>query len=42
MLILSVAFLVGAVVQDLPSSQFALLFLAISYPLYLGVKKLNR
>lgn len=41
MLIASVAFLVGAVVQDLPSSQFALLFLVVSYPLYLGVKRLN-
>ncbi len=41
MLILSVAFLIGAVVQDLSSSQFALLFLVISYPLYLGVKRLN-
>jgi len=30
-----------AVVQDLPSSQFALLFLVVSYPLYLGVKRLN-
>ena len=41
MLIASVAFLVGAVVQDLPSSQYALLFLVVSYPLYLGVKRLN-
>jgi basic amino acid/polyamine antiporter, APA family len=41
MLIASIAFLVGAVVQDLPSSQFALLFLVVSYPLYLGVKRLN-
>ncbi|TDB66095.1 APC family permease [Arundinibacter roseus] len=41
MLVASLAFLVGAVIQDLPSSQFALLFLVLSYPLYLGVKKLN-
>lgn len=41
MLILSVAFLIGAVVQDLPSSQYALLFLIISYPVFLIVKKLN-
>ncbi len=42
MLILSIAFLVGAVVQDLPSSQYALLFLVISYPVYLLVSKLNQ
>jgi len=42
MLILSLAFLVSAVVQDLPSSKFALLFLVISYPVYLLVRKLNR
>ncbi|REA55260.1 amino acid permease [Dyadobacter luteus] len=42
MLILSLAFLVSAVVQDLSSSQFALLFLVISYPLYLLVRKWNR
>jgi APA family basic amino acid/polyamine antiporter len=41
MLLASMAFLVGAVVQDLPSSKYALLFLVVSYPLYLGVKKLN-
>ena len=41
MLIISIAFLVGAVVQDISSSQYALLFLVISYPLYLGVKKFN-
>ena len=42
MLILSLAFLVSAVVQDLPSSKFALLFLVVSYPVYLLVRKLNR
>jgi APA family basic amino acid/polyamine antiporter len=42
MLILSIAFLVSAIVQDLPSSQFALLFLIISYPVYLLVTRLNR
>lgn len=34
LLICSILFLVGAVIQDLKSSQFALIFLAISYPLY--------
>ncbi|SEJ83045.1 amino acid/polyamine/organocation transporter, APC superfamily [Dyadobacter sp. SG02] len=42
MLILSIAFLIGAIVQDLPSSQYALLFLVISYPVYLLVRKLNQ
>lgn len=42
MLIISVAFLVSAIVQDISSSQYALLFLIISYPLYLMVKKFNR
>ncbi|MGX5856098.1 APC family permease [Dyadobacter jiangsuensis] len=42
MLILSIAFLVGAIVQDLPSSQYALLFLVVSYPVYLLVSKLNQ
>ncbi|MEO6287294.1 MAG: amino acid permease [Dyadobacter sp.] len=42
MLLLSIAFLVSAVVQDLPSSQYALLFLIISYPAYLLVTRLNK
>jgi APA family basic amino acid/polyamine antiporter len=42
MLILSIAFLISAVVQDLPSSQYALLFLIVSYPLYLLVRRWNR
>lgn len=42
MLLLSIAFLVSAVVQDLPSSQYALLFLIISYPAYLLVSRLNK
>ena len=42
MLILSIAFLVSAVVQDLPSSKFALLFLVVSYPVYLVVSRLNK
>lgn len=41
LLIISVLFLIGAVVNDLNSSKYALIFLIISYPLYLGVKKLN-
>lgn len=39
LLIVSLLFLIGAVVNDLNSSKFALVFLAVSYPLYLGVKK---
>ncbi|QRR02866.1 APC family permease [Dyadobacter sandarakinus] len=42
MLIVSLAFLVGAIIQDLPSSRFALLFLIVSYPAYLAVSRLNR
>ncbi|MCE7063097.1 APC family permease [Dyadobacter sp. CY343] len=42
MLICSLAFLVGAVIQDLGSSQYALLFLVISYPAYLLVRRANR
>lgn len=42
MLICSLAFLGSAVVQDLGSSQYSLLFLVISYPLYLLVSRLNR
>jgi APA family basic amino acid/polyamine antiporter len=42
MLLMSIAFLVSAVVQDLPSSQYALLFLIISYPAYLLVTRLNK
>ncbi|WP_439557290.1 APC family permease [Dyadobacter sp.] len=41
MLICSIAFLIGAVIQDLASSQFALLFLVISYPAYLLVRRAN-
>ncbi|WAC15498.1 APC family permease [Dyadobacter pollutisoli] len=42
MLLLSIAFLVSAIVQDLPSSQYALLFLIISYPAYLLMSRLNK
>lgn len=42
MLILSIAFLIGAVVQDLSGSKYALLFLIISYPAFLLVRKLNQ
>lgn len=42
MLIISVAFLVSAIVQDLSSSQYALIFLIMSYPIYLLVTRLNR
>lgn len=41
LLIVSILFLIGAVYNDLKSSQYALIFLVISYPLYKGVKKLN-
>jgi basic amino acid/polyamine antiporter, APA family len=34
LLICSLLFLIGAVLQDLKSSQFALIFLALSYPLF--------
>ncbi|NBA87146.1 amino acid permease [Emticicia sp. CRIBPO] len=34
LIVTSVLFLVGAIYQDLKSSQFALIFLALSYPLY--------
>jgi basic amino acid/polyamine antiporter, APA family len=37
----SVLFLVGAAIQDPPSSKYALIFLVLSYPLYLVVKWLN-
>ena len=42
MLIISIAFLVSAVVQDLPSSKYSLLFLIVSYPVYLLVRRLNK
>jgi APA family basic amino acid/polyamine antiporter len=41
MLIVSLAFLVSAVVQDWNSSKYSLLFLVISYPVYLLVRKIN-
>ncbi len=37
----SVLFLVGAAIQDPQSSRYALIFLVLSYPLYLVVKRLN-
>ncbi|WP_247235762.1 APC family permease [Telluribacter sp. SYSU D00476] len=42
MLIASIAFLIGVVVQDMASSQYALLFMIISYPLFLVVRRLNQ
>ena len=41
MLIASFAFLISAVLQDWNSSKFSLLFLVLSYPIYLGVKRMN-
>jgi APA family basic amino acid/polyamine antiporter len=40
-LVASVLFLVGAAIQDPQSSRYALIFLVLSYPLYLVVKRLN-
>jgi len=42
MLIISFAFLISAIFQDISSSQYALLFLVISYPIFLVVQRLNR
>jgi basic amino acid/polyamine antiporter, APA family len=42
MLVISIGFLIIAIIQDLSSSQYALLFLVLSYPIYLGVKRVNR
>jgi len=42
MLVISIAFLISAVFQDIASSQYALLFLALSYPIFLAVQRLNR
>jgi APA family basic amino acid/polyamine antiporter len=41
LLVISLLFLIGAVVQDLSSSQFALLFLILSYPIYKAVRYFN-
>jgi APA family basic amino acid/polyamine antiporter len=41
-LIASVAFLVGAAIQDPASSRYALIFMVLSYPLFLLVKRYNR
>lgn len=42
LLIVSTLFLIGTVIGDLESSSFALVFIAISYPLFLFVKKQNQ
>jgi basic amino acid/polyamine antiporter, APA family len=42
LLIISILFLVGTVVGDLESSSFALVFIVVSYPLFLIVKKQNQ
>lgn len=42
MLLISIAFLVSAVVQDISSSKFSILFLVLSYPIFLAVQRLNR
>ncbi|MBA4851968.1 APC family permease [Emticicia sp. BO119] len=42
LIIISLLFLTGAVYQDIESSGYALIFLVISYPLFLLTKKLNQ
>ncbi len=42
LIVISLLFLTGAVYQDIKSSGYALIFLIISYPLYLLTKKLNQ
>ena len=41
LLLLSIGFLIGAVYTDLESSKYALIFLVISYPIFLGVQGWN-
>ena len=41
LLIISILFLIGAVLNDLKSSQYALVFLVVSYPMYRAVKRWN-
>lgn len=42
MMIISLAFLVGVIYSDPYSSAYAVGFILLSYPLFLGVKRLNR
>lgn len=42
LIVISILFLIGAVYQDIKSSGYALIFLIISYPLFLLTKKLNQ
>lgn len=42
LIVISLLFLIGAVYQDIKSSIYALIFLIISYPLFLLTKKLNQ
>ncbi|MFY7908572.1 MAG: APC family permease [Emticicia sp.] len=41
LIIISIMFLVGAVYQDINSSMYALIFLVLSYPLFLMTKKIK-
>jgi len=41
LLVLSILFLAGAVYSDIHSSKFAIIFLVLSYPLFILVNKLN-
>jgi basic amino acid/polyamine antiporter, APA family len=41
LIIVSLLFLIGAVFQDINSSMYALIFLVLSYPLFLITKKVN-
>ncbi|GAB3521258.1 APC family permease [Emticicia fontis] len=42
LIVISLLFLAGAIYQDIRSSGYALIFLIVSYPLYLLTKKLNQ
>jgi len=42
LIIISFLFLIGAIYSDWDSSIYALIFLAFSYPIYLGIKALNK
>ncbi len=42
LIVVSMLFLIGAVFQDFKSGMYALIFLVLSYPLYLLTKKLNK
>jgi len=41
LIVLSLLFLAGAIYSDIDSSMYALVFLLISYPLFLWIKRIN-